>query len=68
MCSLTFTDDVQSRLVSENRKQNISLCVHSASMNKLAGRNGAGCAEIPSPAELDALKAAAAGAQEANQR
>lgn len=37
-------------------------------MNTLLGRKGAGCAEIPSPEELDALKAAAAGAAEAKLR
>lgn len=37
-------------------------------MNTLSGRTGAGCAEVLSPEELDALKAAAAKAQEANLR
>lgn len=35
-------------------------------MNTLLGRTGPGCAEVPSPEELDALKAAAAKAQEAS--
>lgn len=39
-----------------------------AEMNTLSGRKGAGCAEIPSPDELDALKAAAASAPEAKLR
>lgn len=39
-----------------------------AEMNTLSGRKGAGCAEIPSPDELNALKAAAASAPEAKLR
>lgn len=34
-------------------------------MNALTGRKGAGCDEIPSSEELDALKAAASKTQEA---
>lgn len=41
---------------------------NSASMKTLSGRTGVGCAEVPSPEELDALKAAAAKAQEASLR
>lgn len=37
-------------------------------MNTISGHTGPGCAEIPSPEELDTLKAAAAKAQEAELR
>eukprot|EP00752_Nemacystus_decipiens_P004666 g4254.t1 len=37
-----------------------------AAMNTMLGRTGPGCAEIPSPEDLDALRAAAAKAQEAD--
>lgn len=37
-------------------------------MNTLVGRKGVGCAEVPSPDELDGLKKAAAKTQEATLR
>lgn len=37
-------------------------------MNTLLGRKGVGCAAVPSPDELEGLKAAAAKAQEATLR
>lgn len=37
-------------------------------MNTLLGRKGLGCAAMPSPDELEGLKAAAANAQEATLR
>ena len=39
-----------------------------AVMNTLLGRKGVGCAAVPSPDELENLKAAAANAQEATLR
>lgn len=51
------------------RYQNVVLSiVLRAVMNTLLGGNGAGCAEVPSPDELDDLKAAASQTQEATLR
>ncbi|CAM9238321.1 unnamed protein product [Pylaiella littoralis] len=58
----------QQGFVEDLEKINISYSRNRAEMNTLLGRKGAGCAEIPSPEELDALKAAAAGAAEAKLR
>ncbi|CBN74792.1 hypothetical protein Esi_0043_0005 [Ectocarpus siliculosus] len=60
--------EAQRGFVDSLEKSNASYSRHRAVMNNLVGRNGVGCAEIPSPEELEAFRGLAARAAELQAR
>ncbi|CAM9122901.1 unnamed protein product [Ectocarpus sp. 8 AP-2014] len=60
--------EAQRGFVDSLEKSNASYSRHRAVMNNLVGRNGVGCAEIPSPEELEAFRGLAARTAELQAR